>query len=396
MKLYYALLLLATSILSASETCIMQQQVGNIPTQGEFVLCINSRNSGVDCAVFGIENNVPVLLLSTYIKNEDIKNFAESIKSIVTCIKSNYGITIKYACFSAPGVPSAQKDYLTHPRLPYVIDTKEIIPACGLTEAFIVNNFLALSHGIDFLDKDAISSLHDVPAEEHGIRAIVGAGSGLGTVTMIWNEEQQRYNSLPSEAGTGNFPVFDQFEFDLMMAMKKVRKFDTCHWAFFVALPAIEYMHQILQDMNYEQCGMDEKKKLDALTILTSAQSDACCHKVADLFYKFYARFMYNFVWTTLPFGGIYLVGETATDYSEMLSNIFLPEYFNCVATKKHIVQRIPIYVIKDDTKARMYGIAQHFLEEKKELFKPSFLQGTQEKFVSLWSYVKETVLAYC
>jgi glucokinase len=398
MRLYYLILLLSTTVISASEMCVMKQHGDiNAHHKGEFLLCTNSSNFGVDCAVFAVENNVPTFLLSSYIKNEDITTFTDAIASVVACIKNDHGIAIKYACFAGPGVPSAQKDYLSHMRLPYVIDAKETVATCQLNEAIIVNDFLAMSYGIDFLDKNNITTLYDVPAEPHGNRVIIGALSGLGTVSMIWDDPLQAYKSTPAEAGTGNFPAFDQFEFDLMIAMKKVRNFSTSHWAFFVSLPAIEYMHQILQDMNYENCAMGEKNKLDAMTILASADKDVCCKKTADLFYKFYARFVYNFVWTTLPFGGIYLVGETATQHPEMLSNIFLPEYFNCVESKRPSLQRIPVYIIKDDITVGLYGIAQYFLLEKKELFKVTpFFEEVREKITSVWSYIKGNILTCC
>lgn len=100
--------------------------------------------------------------------------------------------------------------------------------------------------------------------------------------------------------------------------------------------------------MNYEECASN-KKYADAMTILADAKNDACCAKTAELFYSFYARFVYNFVWNTLPFGGIYLVGETATEHPEMLQSMFLPAYFSCVENKLPLLQRIPIYVIKED-----------------------------------------------
>jgi glucokinase len=359
----------------------MQEHLANIATNDvEFLLCTNSGNSGVDCGVFVVKNNIPTLVLSTYIKNEDINNFTATIGYVLSCLKEHHGIAVKYACFAGPGVPSAGRDYLSHMRLPYVIDAKEIITAYQLADAIIVNDFLAMSYGINFLDKSKITTLYDAPAEMHGRRVIIGAGNGLGSVSMIWDDHKNAYISLPAEAGTGNFPAFDQFEFDLMMAMKKVRNFSTFHWAFFVSLPAIEYMHQILQDMNYQNCST-EKKYLDGMAILACAQSDACCNKATDLFYKFYARFVYNFVWNTLPFGGIYLVGETATTYPEMLSTIFLPEYFNCVESKRPLLQRIPIYVIKDDVSVGLYGVAQYFLLEKKDIFgERSFCRNFESK----------------
>jgi glucokinase len=103
----------------------------------------------------------------------------------------------------------------------------------------------------------------------------------------------------------------------------------------------------------------------DGMTILAHAYDDALCKETTDLFFKFYARFAYNFAWTTLPFGGLYLVGPTAARYPEMLSEIFLPEFFNCVASKKDLLKRIPIYVIDADINCELYGAAQYLLNFK-------------------------------
>lgn len=394
MRVCYLLLLLVTHIIFTNEQCVMQEHFANVGNNGEFLLCTNSGNAGVDCGIFMVKNNIPALVLSTYIKNEHIKNFTATIGSVLACLKEKYDVTVKYACLAGPGVPSAARDYLSHMRLPYVIDAKEIIAAHQLTEVIVVNDFLAMSYGINFVNNNDINILYDAPAEVHGRRVVIGAGNGLGTVSMIWDEHKKSYISLPAEAGTGNFPPFDQFEFDLMMAMKKVRNFSTSHWAFFVSLPAIEYMHQILQDMYYQNCPA-AKGAMDAMTILASAQNDACCKKAADLFYKFYARFVYNFAWNTLPFGGIYLVGETATEHPEMLSNIFLPEYFNCVESKRPLLQRIPVYIIKKDVSVGLYGIAQYFLLEKKEpSLNGSFLKEVQSKIIYFWDALKNKFFA--
>lgn len=395
---YSALLLLLTTLgLFSAERYQIKEHLGSLNDKRNLLLCANIGAIGVDCGIFSIENNKPALILSTYIKNEDIgANFTDAMTSLLAQLQDAYAITIKYACFSGPGVPSANQDYLEHWRLPYVIDAKQIIAQNGLTSAIIVNDFLAMSYGVNFVDNKKITTLHEAPAEHHGRRVIIGAGAGLGTVSMIWNEKQQTYTSFPAEAGTGDFPPFDAFELELSLRMKKARNFKTDHWAFFVAEPGIAYTYQILQDMNYENCASD-KKYPDAMAILADVNNDACCAKTAELFYKFYARFVYNFVWNTLPFGGIYLVGQTAIEHPEMLTSIFLPEYFNCVESKRPLLQRIPIYIIKDDVSVGLYGTAQYFLLEKKELFGgSSFLNELQIKVSSYWDMVKNKLRMCC
>jgi glucokinase len=245
------------------------------------------------------------------------------------------------------------------------------------------------------LDNQKMITLWDVPAEKNGKKAIIGAGSGLGTVSMLWNEEKQSYTGYPSEAGTGDFPPLDIFELDLMRRVQKLRNFATSHWAFLVSQPAIQHIYQSLQDMNYENCASN-KQYPDALAILDNAKNDACCAKTAELFYKYYARFVYNFVWTMLPFGGIYLVGETAADHPEMLQSLFLPPYFECVENKRSLLQRIPVYLVKKDPTIHLYGVAQYFLSEKKELLTSnSFLNKLQNKIGNYWNILKNKLRNY-
>lgn len=360
MTLYYLLwLLLINGIVLGNEQHTITVHATDFTQYNTFLLCTNSGHSGIDYGIFAIKNDTPLLVLSSYIKNEECETFTNTIVDILSRIKDNYNITVKYACFAGPGVPSIQQDYLTHIRLPYVINAKEIITASELTSAIIVNDFLAMSYGIDFLNDGNITVLYDGSAETHGRRAIIGATNGLGSVSMIWNAHKQMYDSFPAEMGTGDFPAQNQFEFDLAMGMKQLRNMKTVHWANFLSLSGIQYTYQMLKNMN-ENCS--DIGDPNGMNILAHAIDNDCCNKTADLFFKFYARFTYNFVWATLPFGGIYLVGDTAALYPALLSEIFLPEYFNCVESKREVLKRIPIYIIKDDIDTTLYGTAQYFI----------------------------------
>src|SRR5579872_538947 len=159
-----------------------------------FVLCTNSSDTTIDCALFSVQqNNKPILLFSSSLDNKDVSNFTDVICDVMERIKNDQGITVEHACFSVPGVASADGTYWKFWRLPYVIDTKDIMQRSGLKTATIVNNFLAMSYGIDCVDDIKITSLYDVPAEVHGRRAIIGAGGGLGSVSMVWNEAKKSY-----------------------------------------------------------------------------------------------------------------------------------------------------------------------------------------------------------
>ena len=127
------LLLFTTLGLFSAEKFLVREHLGSIADKGEFLLSTNSSHTGMDCGIFSIKNNKPELLLSAHIKNEDITNFTDTITAFLKQLHEIYSLTVKYACFAGPGVPSAQQDYLEHWRLPYVINAKEIIERNNLT-----------------------------------------------------------------------------------------------------------------------------------------------------------------------------------------------------------------------------------------------------------------------
>ena len=176
---YVLFLLLSASCLSATEKYTIKEHMSAVANKHNLILSTISGDKGVDCGIFSIEDNKPQLLLSTHIKNEDIQTFSDTIKSFLSHVNETYGMTVQYACFAGPGVPSADQDYLQHWRLPYVIDAKEIIAQNNFTSAIIVNDFLALSYGVNFVEGSKITTLYDAPAEKHGRRVIIGAGAGI-------------------------------------------------------------------------------------------------------------------------------------------------------------------------------------------------------------------------
>jgi hypothetical protein len=55
-----------------------------------------------------------------------------------------------------------------------------------------------------------------------------------------------------------------------------------------------------------------------------------------------------------------------------------------------------PLYIIKDDVLVGLYGTAQYFLLDKKELFSSSFLSELQIKISGYWDVVKNKLRACC
>lgn len=361
---YYMLcLLLAHACLLSNEQFTTHSYTNDFHA-ANYILCASVSGPLVAFGVFATDNATPTLTLLLESKNQNIDNFTDVVCDVLSYLKDTYTISIKHACIAGPGVPSAQQDYLTHCRLSYAIDAQDIIQKTDLTTAIIINDFFAASYGIDSIDKKNIIPLYDTTPEIHGRRAVIGSGNGLGSAVMIWNESKQSYHSFPAEAGSLDFPAQNQFEFDLATNMKQLLSRNTLHWTNFTSLSGLQNTYLLLKSMNLYHDSLNTND-INGITIL-SHETDELCKAATTLFFTFYARFAHNFIWTSLPFGGLYIIGKVSTDYTALFSELFLPEYFNCVPIWQPVLKRIPIYLIHDDAHLDLYGAAHYLMVEKK------------------------------
>lgn len=146
MKMRYVLYILLTNVYAMADHSFTVEKYHSkqMSCNTEYILTSNNSADRVRFGVFSISDNVPSLIYVLLVENKDIENFTHLVCEVLSYLERTYNIIIKHACFSGPGIPSAQKDYLTHCRLTYAIDTKDIIKH-SLDTAIIINDFLATS-----------------------------------------------------------------------------------------------------------------------------------------------------------------------------------------------------------------------------------------------------------
>jgi len=326
----------------------------------DYVLGVDVGGTNTDFGFFAVKNKKPVLVLSVHIKTKDILDFTLEISKVIELVKEKYNISVQNACIGAPGARSAEKDFSTGGKTKLNIEAKKIKAATDLQKVIILNDFEVIGYGVDLLAPGQIIQINKGTPKERAPKAVVGAGTGLGTSFLIWNDYKKQYFSVWSELGAVPFCPADQDEF----AFVQRNIFQTgriSDWNY--VLGGVGGIEQ-LYDFFALQDGQLNKKTPEE--IFGGFGSDPLCTKVVEKYLELYARFARIATFAVLPYGGLYIAGGVVAKNADLFQNSnFLETFFdNTKAARKwELLRNIPIYLIAD-YKVSLYGAAQYLLYE--------------------------------
>src|SRR5512139_4269300 len=101
-----------------------------------------------------------------------------------------------------PGPLHAQHVRLTN--LDWTLDAADMQATLGIASVRFINDFQAAAAGVATLTETDMVALNPRPVEAGGVRAITGAGSGLGLAFMLAGPDG-RYRSFATEGGHVDF-----------------------------------------------------------------------------------------------------------------------------------------------------------------------------------------------
>jgi glucokinase len=318
---------------------------------------IGGTNSSV--GIFEVKNDKANLLISLHKKTNDIGDFTEEMNNVIQYLYETYGITVKHACIAAPGVATKKKNYSSVHGI-FDIRTKDLIKKTPLETAIIVNDLFVVGHGLDTIDQDKIIHLYgDIPKEknQHDIRAIISAGTGIGSSTITWDSENKEYITHPGEAGMLEFAPTNKFEYALANHTKNYYGRSAAYWANVASGSGITRIYSVLKLMgkHYDSLSLDDH---DPKVILDHSE-DELCKATADLFFKLFGRFARNYTWATLPYGGLYIVGGLPNKHPELFTANFTPNYEDPRFLKE--LKGVPVYLVTDPN-IGLHGAMQYLL----------------------------------
>ncbi|MGH7596894.1 MAG: glucokinase [bacterium] len=273
-----------------------------------------------------------------------------SLEEIIRTFLSKNHTSVKKACFGVPGPIVAGRAQSTN--LPWLTDEAHITRTLGIASVKLVNDLVATTSSIPFLNADDLLTVHQgLPAGRETTFGVLAPGTGLGQAFLY--KQGGQFIALPSEGGHADFAPNNEIEIALLKYL--LAKFRRVSYERVLCGPGLVNIYNFLKDTGVaaEPPELSERFVDDdpAAVISTSGQSGefAICVQALDIFASILGAQAGNLVLTMLATGGIYLGGGIPPKISQKLMDGTAVAAYANKGRLSDFVKATPLYVIRDD-----------------------------------------------
>jgi len=274
---------------------------------------------------------------------------------------------IELCCMSGAGPVTNNVCRMTN--VHFIIDGDRVEEFVAV-RTFIINDFSAICYALPLLDTheniDTVTFPHpdgSLPEPHGSVRAVVGAGTGLGTGYLI--QDRGHYAAHPSEGGHSDFAPYDPISDDFARYMRT--RFDLPPgveqyvsgqgilnaFRFFVETNRVERDSEVTRIL-----ALADTEKPGA--VATAAKTHDGLAEVMRLFVTLYARYASTTALFFLPKGGLYLAGGIAAKNESWFTgdHLFMKAFeTNYNERITPLLKETPVVLIKD-YEVSLYGAA--------------------------------------
>ncbi len=259
-------------------------------------------------------------------------------------LRGSHG-TIASACLGVAG-PVIDGTCRT-PNLPWFITERELEEKTGLVNVRLINDFTAAAMGVLALPPEALLRLQEGEGEEHGTKAVIGAGTGLGQAALTW--DGRRYRAVPSEGGHAGFAPQGDLQRELLEYLEKTQFPVPVEWVVsgpgllrvyrFLVQRGVSTWPEVTQAIAREDPG-------EVITRNALSKSDMACEQALELFVLAYGAEAGNLALRTVATGGVYVAGGIAPKILPRLQDGAFLTAFREKGRMSDLTARIPLHVV--------------------------------------------------
>lgn len=238
-----------------------------------------------------------------------------------------------------PGALHEQRATLTN--LAWTLDAAQLQRALDIRTVRFINDFQAAAAGVATLTPHDVVALNHAAHEADGVRAITGAGTGLGLAFML-PDATGRYRTFATEGGHIDFAPANPQQSRLLEHLRPI--YGHVSWERTVSGSA-------LNDL-YTFCCIEAGQPVpdhavDGAQLVYRADSgDTVAEAALDLFIDLYGAWLGNVALLYQPRGGLYIAGGVA---GHLQSRMQSPRLLRAALDKgrmRGVVERTPIVLV--------------------------------------------------
>ncbi len=290
------------------------------------------------------------ILHRQHFSNVSFKNFSDVLSTFLKETDPPLA-KIHQACFAVAGPILEGKVKCTN--LPWVLEEQALQKNLNLKHVKLINDFEAVGYGISTLLPENKVCLQAGKVVAEGPISIIGAGTGLG-VALIHSCQGYRVVT-PTEGGHVDFAPTDEDQMQLLNYLRK--KHHRVSVERVLSGLGIHSIYRFCREFPlYNQQENPELKFLvhnandPAADILHYAihEGDPISLRSVDIFIKCYGSVSGNLALTTLPRGGLFIVGGIAPKILNLLQEGRFLANFLDKGRMSNLLKEIPIHVVLD------------------------------------------------
>jgi glucokinase len=235
--------------------------------------------------------------------------------------------------------------------LPWVLEGQALASRFGIPTVEIVNDLVALGHGLPLLEASELETLHEGTEDARGNALLVAVGTGLGVALLI--REGPGLRPLPSEAGHMDLAARDETEARIVARLAE-RFGGHVSIERVVSGRGLRNLYETLRSLGVAPESPEVRAALEAGD---AGGTGAAIHRAAtagdplaratfDRFLPWLGATVGNLALASLATGGITLGGGIAP---KILDELRRPAFLEALRSKgrfREFLERVPLRVI--------------------------------------------------
>jgi glucokinase len=210
----------------------------------------------------------------------------------------------------------------------------------GCERLLVVNDFVALAHGVDALPEGAARQVGAGAAVEGGSAVLLGPGTGLGVAGLAPGARPRTV--IAGEGGHATLAATDDDEADLLQRLR--RRLGRVSAENVISGPGIENLYRACAER-----GGHAPEPLDAAAIGgRAAQGDAVCAEAIGRFFAFLGGFAGDLALTFGARGGVFIGGGIVGRLGDAIDRSGFRARFEAKGRRRELAASIASLVLVD------------------------------------------------
>jgi len=245
--------------------------------------------------------------------------------------------------------------------LPWELNNLDLQNKLNIPQVYLINDFQAIGYAIEHLTEQDLKILQSGKEQKHGVRAVIGAGTGLGQAILVY--QNTNYEVLGTEGGHVDFAPNSEIEVGLYQFLNN--RYPHVSYERILSGQGLVNIFQFLLEITEQSEKEIHENILQAEDVAAaiSQQAQANSNNLAvyamEIFCKIYGAQAGNLALSCLANGGVYIAGGIAAKNLKLIENSELLTAFNAKGRMQSLTENMPVKVITNP-EAGLLGAMQY------------------------------------